>query len=89
MPVFAIIASDDSSKLEQILQQKLNTQDFQKVDNKTWFVSAPQGLVTPKELSDFLGVSLGEAGKVVIIHVTSYYGYHQRDIWDWLNIKGA
>lgn len=88
MPVFAIIASHDGAGLRLIINQKIEKHDHHQVDDNTWFVSAPSGVVTPKELSDYLGISAGTIGRVLILHVTSYFGFHKRETWDWLNVKG-
>ena len=89
MAVFAIIASNDGAGLGLTIQRKIAPQDFHKVDDSTWLVSAPQNIVTPKELSDYLEISSGSIGQVLIMHVTSYYGFHKREIWDWLTMKGV
>lgn len=89
MGVFAVIASNDTGPLESIIQSKIAEQDYHKVDPHTWLVSSPGSVVTPKELSDFLGVSSGAAGRVMVLHVTTYYGFHSRETWDWLSVKGV
>lgn len=89
MAVFAVITSNAPGQLESIITAKMQPQDVHKVDEKTWFVNAQGPIVTPKELSDFLGVSNGEAGRALVLHITSYYGYHAKETWDWLNVKGV
>ncbi|WP_270828941.1 hypothetical protein [Aeromonas sp. QDB20] len=89
MSVFAVITSNEPEKLGALIPAKLAPQDFHKVDDRTWFVNAPGTIVTPKELSDFLGVSQGAAGLVLVLHITTYYGYHSKETWDWLTVKGA
>lgn len=66
MAVFAVITSNAPEKLGSIIPAKLAPQDFHQVDDRTWFVNAPNTIVTPKELSDFLGISQGVAGKGMI-----------------------
>lgn len=89
MPVFAVIASNDGPGLGLVISRKIASSDFHQVDDTTWFVSAPSGIVTPKELSDFLDISSGAVGRVLLMHVTSYFGFHKRETWDWLSIKGV
>lgn len=89
MTVFAVIASNDPVALEKKISGNFATQDFHKVDEKTWLVSPPVNIVTAKELVDFLGISSGAAGRVLVLLVSSYYGYHARDTWDWLTAKGV
>ncbi|MFC5707577.1 hypothetical protein [Aeromonas eucrenophila] len=89
MAVFAVITSNASDKLGSIIPAKLEPQDFHKVDERTWFVKAPGTIVTPKELSDFLGISQGGVGHALIFHITTYWGYHAKETWDWLSVKGV
>ncbi|AMH11616.1 MULTISPECIES: hypothetical protein [Klebsiella] len=89
MAVFAIIASNDGPGLGLKIKSTIQPQDFCEVDGNTWLVSAPQHIVTAKELSDFLGISTGAIGQVVVLHVTTYYGFHKREMWDWLAMKGV
>ncbi|EAA8358369.1 hypothetical protein AB0327_003133 [Salmonella enterica] len=88
MGVFAIIASNDKVVADRIAD-KIQPKDFYRADGHVWFVCAPTEVVTTKELSDFLNISSGAAGRVIVMHVTSYYGYHERELWDWLQIKGS
>ncbi|XHF49444.1 MAG: hypothetical protein PIK35_12365 [Enterobacter roggenkampii] len=87
MTIFAINSTNNPLELEKIITTQLPEQDRHKVDANFWFITPPNNLVTPKEVSDFLGVSNGEAGLVVIFLVSSYYGYHNRNVWAWLDAK--
>lgn len=89
MAVFAVLASSSSSALDDAILKLIASQDHYRVDDHTWFVNAPQQIVTPKELSDFLGISGGAAGRVLVLHITAYYGYHAKEAWDWLSVKGV
>jgi hypothetical protein len=89
MAVFAVLASGDPANLNSAVESKILPQDRYQVDDRTWFISAPQSVVTPKEMSDFLDVSMGSAGRILVLYVTSYYGYHAKEAWDWLSAKGA
>lgn len=89
MAVFAVIASSNPEQMSALIAEKIPPQDYHQIDDKSWFVSSPEGVVTPKELSDFLGISKGDAGRVIILHVSSYYGFHNRNTWDWLSVKGV
>ena len=88
MAVFAVLASGDPAMLESFIAAKLMPIDYHKVDERTWFVHNAN-VVTPKEMSDFLNISTGDAGRVLVLNVTSYYGFHSRDAWDWLTGKGV
>lgn len=89
MAVFAVVAISDAAKMSVSISRKLQSQDYHKVDESTWLVSPPQHLVTPKEVSDFLDVTNGGAGRAIVLLVSSYYGYHMKNTWDWLVAKGV
>ncbi len=89
MSVFLVLTSDDGEHLTDIITSKISEVDRFNVDEKTWLVSSPDNVVTPKELSDYFDLSDGKVGTVLITLVTSYYGYHSRQMWDWLNVKRA
>ncbi|HGM6897102.1 hypothetical protein I5K96_07950 [Serratia marcescens] len=87
MSLFVVVASSDAEKAEAKLKEKFEPQNLHEADNNTWFVSAPESIVTPKELFDHLEFADGAAGRVLIFMLTSYYGYHFEDTWNWLTAK--
>jgi hypothetical protein len=87
MSLFVVVASSDAEKTGAKLKDKFEPKDMHKADDNTWFVSAPESIVTPKELFDFLGLADGGAGRVLVFMLTSYYGYHFEDTWNWLTAK--
>lgn len=89
MPVYLAIASNKAQEFQRVLQSKIEKQNVHQVDNQTWLIAPQSNIVTPKELCDFLGVSSGAAGQIIITALGPYYGYHTKDIWSWLNSKGA
>lgn len=89
MTVFAVVAISDAAKMGVSITGKLQPQNYHKVDESTWLVTPPEHLVTPKEVSDFLEVTNGGAGRAIVLLVSSYYGYHMKDTWDWLTAKGV
>lgn len=89
MPVYLAIAATKPKEFEALLKSKIPSHDVYQVDNQTWLISQSSSIVTPKELSDFLGVSSGTCGRIFITILGAYYGYHGKDVWDWLSSKGA
>lgn len=89
MSVYIVIASSKPHDLESIITGNIASTDRFKVDLNTWLISPPQGVVTPKELSDFLGISQGGAGQILVSILGAYYGYHNRELWAWISSKGA
>ena len=59
----------------------------------SWFKIAPgQFLIsTPKlttiQVSERLGVPGGSVGRVIILHVSNYTGWHSKDMWEWLTAQ--
>jgi hypothetical protein len=87
--VYLAIASKKPKEFEEILKSKIPSHDVYKMDTQTWLISPPSNIVTPKELCTFLGISTGAAGHIFMTIVGAYYGYHSKDVWDWLSSKGA
>lgn len=87
MTIFAVNSTNNPQELEKSIQLKLSEQDYYKVDANFWLISPPENLVTPKEVSDFLSITNGGNGLAVVFLVTSYYGYHNQNVWAWLEAK--
>jgi len=86
MAVFAVIAPTPNERLEAAV--KLRFPD-------RWFVIAPgQYLVSadravPTQVMEKLGLTGGGLGRAIILQVTSYTGWHTKDIWDWIAAQTA
>ncbi|EJH3398300.1 hypothetical protein NDW38_001031 [Escherichia coli] len=52
MGVFVIVASDEEAKVRDNITERLQAENYYQLDSKTWFVSSPDGVVTPKDMSD-------------------------------------
>lgn len=89
MTVYIVIASTQPNDLERIITSNISGRDSFRVDQSTWLISPPANIVTPKELSDFLGLSQGIAGQILVSILGAYYGYHSREMWAWISSKGA
>ena len=83
MATYVILLDEPNEVAEQAIKAQFPHDHYQ-LSDKNWLVS---GLGTTKEISDRLGVSKGEAGKVVILAVNGYFGWHQASVWEWLKVK--
>jgi hypothetical protein len=45
-------------------------------------------IVTPKDMYETLAIQDGEFGSLVIVRFESYWGYHDADLWTWLQGHG-
>lgn len=45
-------------------------------------------VVTPKDMYETLAIQDGEFGKLVIVRFDSYWGFHDADLWAWLQGHG-
>ncbi|EMI4429602.1 hypothetical protein V6478_003015 [Providencia rettgeri] len=88
MPIFMVITSKDPKNVESAINKLIPSEDQLKIDNRSWLVSSPKQIVTPKELYDLLNGSSGEKlDNTIITLVTAYWGWHNIEVWDWLSAK--
>ncbi len=45
--------------------------------------------MTQLELGAALNFNNGQFGRVMIMAVNSYYGWHDREMWSWIALKAA
>ncbi|MHB1102590.1 MAG: hypothetical protein ACYC0C_07390 [Devosia sp.] len=50
-----------------------------------WLI-AVDGLTT-KEIADKVGASSGEKGRMFISALGSYWGWHETDLWEWIEAR--
>ncbi|MBI1418780.1 MAG: hypothetical protein GC146_16310 [Limimaricola sp.] len=84
MQIYFLASETDRPDLGVAIAVKFGERNCRTVAPGQWLVAAD---VTPKELSDRLNASDGNFGKLIILLVTSYFGWHDKDMWDWLSLK--
>ncbi|EBX6937507.1 hypothetical protein [Morganella morganii] len=87
MPIYIAIASNNPDSFANAVSGKIEKNEYYRVDNNTWLINAPHNIVTPKELCDHLGVTGGALGRVMVMIAGSYWGFHQNEMWGWLESK--
>jgi hypothetical protein len=83
MNIFAIIPTDDYEALSEQINQDFAGSHYE-LPHGEWLI-AFNG--TTKELSDRLGISDGQHGSAIIFLVTNYWGFADKNIWEWVATK--
>ena len=84
MAVFLVLSDTDRADLDASISAKFPDDQSLKVASGQWLVA---GSYTPKGLSDYLELTDGKYGSVMLCLVTSYFGWHSKNIWDWIALK--
>jgi hypothetical protein len=79
MTIFAIIAPSGTSQLTDAIRREFPT-NFEFSPGQ--FVASASGL-TAAQVTQRLGPN-GEVGRFVVFSVAGYWGYHRKDLWEWL-----
>jgi hypothetical protein len=85
MTVFAIIAaSPNVPALERVIAQRFAGGRHYVIAPGQYLVDAPG--VTSRQLSESLGIADGSLAQLILVlPVTGYDGWHNRDLWEWLS----
>lgn len=81
MAVFAIIAQQTSAGLQSAVNQNFPTNYY--LGGAQWLISTEPQL-TPQDIATKLGSEKGAFGKVLVVTVSNYWGYHDANLWPWL-----
>jgi hypothetical protein len=83
MPIFAVLAPNDNPDLDSAIRRVFG--DHFKIAPGQWLISAPR--LTTWEVTEKLGASDGQKGKLVVFSISEYWGYHDSGLWEWLRVK--
>lgn len=83
MTIFLIASLTDSSGLKAAIARAF-PQDHFVVSDTQFLVSAN---TTPKGIFDLLDMDNAQFGNVLIVGVSGYFGWHQKEMWDWIGLK--
>jgi hypothetical protein len=84
MTIFAVITPPDNQKLaalEAAVNEKFSGRVY-KIATGQFAVSADN--ITTQQVGERLGVGTGDLGFVLILPISNYYGWHSRNLWEWL-----
>lgn len=86
MALFALIAPADEPRLDAAVAEHFAQRHY-KVAPGQFLVSATR--LTTKSVAEKLKVYEGVVGRILIVRVSSYTGFHTRDLWEWLTVQEA
>lgn len=81
MPIFAVIAIRDPSKIKERLDSL--SPDSYPVTDSAWLATFDG---TTDQFADRLGVRHGETGTGLVLPVRNYSGRGPADMWEWLEL---
>lgn len=80
MAIFAVVGSDQPEKLEAIIKEKFPDQ-YCNIGIGQWFIYTEK--MTTQEAAEAIGID-GNQGKLIVIPVSNYWGFHFNNTWEWL-----
>lgn len=91
MTIFAVSSDTGSSALKERLKLVFGIDDFLVVDNYLCLVSTDKS-ATAEDIFNKInnGNPLAtEFGNYIVFTVNSYYGFHVKTVWEWMQAKGV
>ena len=85
MTIFAIIAPGRSDVLKAAVERVFPDKNFEFAPGQ--FVAVTSGM-TSQQVASALGAN-GEVGQYAAFSINSHWGYHRKDLWEWLVVNGA
>lgn len=86
MAVFAVIAPETDPRLDPAVREAF-PDSFYRISSSQFLVSATK--LTTNQVSEKIGASAGGVGRVLIVRISTYTGWHNKDIWEWLAAQSA
>lgn len=92
MSVFAVIVTTPKDgvreRMQKIISEHIPKPNYLQVGDCLWFVESD--FATSKELSASLAGENNEKdlSSYIVLPVNSYYGRHNKMVWEWLIAKG-
>ena len=83
-----LLTHTDESRLETVLARAAEKAVQARKVAPCSVALVSKAIVTPKDMYDTLAIQDGEFGSVVIVRFESYWGYHDADLWTWLQGHG-
>jgi hypothetical protein len=84
MASFAVLGTPDNQLLQGIIQHNFPRHFF--IAQGQWVV-AETGL-TAQQVSEKIGLE-GKAGQFVVFSIAGFFGYHRKDLWEWLTLNSG
>jgi hypothetical protein len=85
MTTFAIIAPEGSEKLKSAVLAAFGDDSFEMAPGQ--FVVVARDM-TSQQIAEKLGAT-GQVGRFIVFTSAGQYGWHRKDLWEWLAVKSA
>jgi hypothetical protein len=87
MAVFVIIGTGTPEQVQQLADSVASKfkERFYHVAPGQYLVSADR--VTAAQVADRLGAPEGQIGRIAVFRVTTYGGWHAKDMWEWITAQ--
>lgn len=85
MSIFAIIAPAGDARLTAAIDRVFPGRHLQFSPGQ--FVVSTTGL-TSQQIAQSIGAD-GSVGKFVVFSVASHWGFHNKDLWEWLTVNAG
>lgn len=85
MQVFLVLAETDRADLDDRIRKEFGD-NSKRITSGQWLVAAND---TPQGVSKRIGIEHGSFGRVMVTIVSQYWGWHDKEIWSWIELKGA
>jgi len=80
MTIYAVLTSGDDAKLAAAAEEHFPGKVY-KIASGQFLISTP--LATAK-VSDTLQAPSGVLGRILVLRVENYTGWHSKDMWEWI-----
>jgi hypothetical protein len=84
MTIYAAISPGDNEPLGAVVAEKFPDGWF-KIAPGQYLISTAK--LTTAQVSERLGIPGGSLGRVIIMHIVNYTGWHSKDMWEWLSAQ--
>lgn len=90
MTIFAISSDTNSTQLKEKLKSIYGS-EFLEVDSHLCLVSTDKAVTAEQVSKNISGENpLNPAyGSYIVFSVSSYYGFHSKSVWEWMQAKGV
>ena len=83
LQTFIICADPDNPALEERIREKFGEETYVVRPRSQWLVAADK---TTHQVYDHLEIEEQKESGVVIFLVSNYWGRHNKDMWEWLEL---
>jgi hypothetical protein len=84
--VFVVLSPEERPGLVEAIGQSFANENY-KLGPGQWLVSAKD--LTTQGVVEKLGAQEGKLGHVAAFAIGNYWGYHSKNMWEWLKLKSG